>query len=241
MATTLLQLRDRCKEESDNVGQSFLSDPEWTKLINASASDLYGQIVQCFGNDYFTQAPTTGFTITTDGINQYFALPTDIFKLLGVDLRVSSPNYWVTLKPFALAERNKFSLMNNLIPMAGQTLRLLYVPRMTPLVADADTMDGVNGWEEFVVIDACIKALAKEESDVSVFMARRQAMEARLQSEIENRDAGSAATIVDLTGNRTRAMQYRLNGNNLWLIGNGMPGWGPWGDWGGSGMDGGFW
>jgi hypothetical protein len=27
-------------------------------------------------------------------------------------------------------------------------------------------------------------------------------------------------------------MRYRLAGNNLWLVGNGQPGWAPFGDWG---------
>jgi len=34
--TTLLQLRDRCKQESDNVNSSFITDAEWTTYINAS-------------------------------------------------------------------------------------------------------------------------------------------------------------------------------------------------------------
>ena len=240
MATTLLQLRTLCKFESDNVGQSFITDPEWLVYINSSYQELYGNIVEHFGNDYFTQTPATGFSVVTDGINQFFALPPDIFKLLGVDLQVSAPNYWVSLKPFQFAERNRLSIMNNLIPMAGQTVRLLYVPRATLLVVDADTIDGVNGWEEFIVVDACIKALAKEESDVSVFAMRREKLEQRLASEIENRDAGSPARVADVLGRRARAMQYRLNGNNLWLIGNGMPGYGAAGDWGDA-YYGGYW
>ena len=94
------------------------------------------------------------------------------------------------------------------------------------------TVDGVNGWEEFIIVDACIKALAKEESDVSVFAARKQGLQARLNSEVENRDASSSQQVADIWGRKARAMQYRLNGNNIWLIGNGMPGWGPYGDWG---------
>lgn len=232
MATTLLQLRDRAKQESDNVNSTFISDPEWNNLINSSYLELYGLIVQAFGNDYFTQSPTSGFLITTDGINDHFALPTDMFKLLGVDLRLASPGQWVSLKPFTFAERNRLNITNSLIPMAGQVLRLLYVPRATTLTADADSIDGVNGWEEYIVIDAAMKALTKEESDVSVFMARKQAIIERLNAEVENRDAGSPAVIANVIGRRARAMQYRLNGSNLWLIGNTMPGFGPYGDMG---------
>lgn len=229
---TLAALRTRCQQESDNVGSSFITNAEWASYINASYQDLYGQIVQAFGNDYFLQTPQTGYTFTTDGVNQFFALPSTFFKLLGVDLQLTGANAYVSLRPFAFADRNKYSIANSFIPQAGQTVRVWYVPQPTLLSADTDTIDGVNGWEEFIVIDACIKALTKEESDVSVFLQRRGMMSERLASEIENRDAANPATVVDTLYRRGRAMQYRLNGNSLWLIGNGQPGWQPYGDWG---------
>lgn len=239
--TTLLAVRTSCKQQSDNVGQSFISDPEWNGYIQSSYQELYGLIVQKFGNDYFVQTPATGYTFVTDGVNQLFTLPADFFKLLGVDLQLSAPGYWASLKEFNFAERNKLSVTNTTIPMAGQTIRLLYVPRLTVPTQDADAMDGVNGWEEYIVADACIKALNKEETDVSVFMARKQELVQRIEAEAENRDAGSPATIADVYGRRARAMQYRLNGNQIWLIGNGMPGYGPWGDWSSDDGAGGWW
>lgn len=238
--TTLLQLRDRCKQESDNVNSSFISDPEWNNLINASYQELYGLITSAFGNDYFVQTPASGYTFQTDGINDHFALPADFYKLLAVDIQLLSPNYWVALKPFMMSERNDFGYLGTMIPMAGQTLRLLYVPRAITLSADTDAIDGVNGWEEYVVVDAAIKALVKEESDVTAFAARKAGLLERLQGEITNRDAGSPATVSDVSRRRGRSMRYRLNGNQLWLRGNGMPAWGPDGA-GNDAGDGGWW
>lgn len=220
--TTLLLLRTRCKEESDNVGSSFISDAEWDRYIGASYQELYGLIVQAFGNDYFTQTPATGYTFVTSGTASLFPLPSDFFKLLGVDLQVGGTGNWISLKPFPMAERNMFSLSNNQFPMGGQTVRLLYVPTLTLPTQDPDIIDGVNGWEEYIVVDAAMKALAKEESDVSVMMARKQALIERLNSEVENRDAGMPATIADITGRRSQGMRYRINGPNIWLIGNGQ-------------------
>lgn len=229
---TLLQLRDRCKEESDNVGQSFVSDAEWNKYINASYSELYGLLVQAYSNDYYVQSPSSGYTFTTDGVNQFFALPADFFKLLGVDVQVSSPQQWVSLKPFAFSDRNSLSVFNSPIPMAGQTVRVFYIPTLTALSADGDnTVSLLNGWDEYIVIDAAIKALGKEESDVQLLMMRKKLLTDRLEIEAQNRDAASPARIVDTLGRRSRFMQYRLNGSNLWLIGNSTPGWGPLGDW----------
>ena len=224
MATTLLQLRDRAKEESDNVNSSFLTDAEWNKLLVSSYQELYGLLVQTYGNDYFVQS--TPFTILTDGINQLFALPADFFKMLGVDLLINAgASNYVSLKPFAFSDRNQGGGWRGSIPQGGQTVRLLYVPRPTLPVADVDTVDGVNGWEEYIIVDAAMKALAKEESDVSVMMARKQALVQRLEAEAENRDAGNPACVVDAMGRRSMGMQYRINGGNLWLVGNGVPGW----------------
>lgn len=234
--TTLLTIRTSCKQQSDNVGQSFISDAEWNGYIQTFYQELYGRIVEAFGNDYFVQTPAAGYTFTTDGINTLFALPdgsgapSAFFKLLGVDAQLTSSTNYVSLKQFAMSERNKFSLFNNGVPMAGQTIRVLYVPRLTVPTQDADLIDGVNGWEDFIVAKACMVALAKEESDVSVFMARLAAFEERFKSEVENRDASGPSKIIDVMGRRATGMAYRLNGNSLWLIGGTTPGW--YGDWG---------
>jgi hypothetical protein len=232
MTVTLLQLRTSAKQRSDNVNASFVSDAEWNGYIANSYQELYGLITTAFGNDYFTQTPSTGVTITTDGLTQFYALPADFFKLLGVDLQISGNQYWVTLKPFTFNERNAYNIVTSLTPTAGQVLRLFYVPRATVLSGDTDVVDGVNGWEDYIVADACIKALAKEESDVSVFVAQKQALLQRIESEAENRDAGMPARVSNTAGRTARGMRYRLNGPNLWLIGNGQPGWAPFGDWG---------
>lgn len=242
---TLLEVRNACKQSSDNVGQAFLSDAEWDGHIQRAYQELYGMVVQAFGNDYFVQTPATGYQFTTDGINSTFALPDGsgsspaFFKLLGVDLRISAPGQWATLHPFPFAERNRLSITNSSIPMAGQVLRLLYVPRLTVPTLDADTIDGVNGWEDWMIAKACFVALAKEESDLSSFAMRMSKLEERLKSEPENRDSGFTAGIADTRGRGAMGMRYRLNGNNIWLIGGSTPAW-PQDEWTGYGDYGGW-
>lgn len=237
--TTYGSILASAKQESDMLGSNYVTDDEWCSYICGSYKELYGLITTHFGNDYFVQTPSNGYTFTTDGISQYYALPSDFFKLLGVDLKVQGQNTYATLKPFTFGERNKFGLVNSSIPMAGQTVRLFYIPRISCICDPNATIDGVNGWEEYIVIDAAIKALSKGEQDVSVLMMRKQAMLARLQGEIENRDAGSPARVSDVMGFRSMAMQYRINGNNIWLIGNGSANFNPQSDidlnWNGNG------
>lgn len=205
------------------VNSSFVSTSEWTNYINQSYAELYGYVVQAFGNDYNVAPP---YDFVTDGINNNFALPSDLFKLLGADLQVQASSLWVTLKPFTFQDRNRFGLINSPVPMAGQAVRLWYVPALSPLSGDSDeiiTPLVINGWDEYIVIDAAMKAMAKEESDVSVLMARKRAMLERIQTEAENRDAGNPTRIVDVYGQQSPAMQYHLLGSNIRLIGGSTP------------------
>lgn len=233
--TTLEAVRIAAQQRADMFNSDFLTSAEWNANINASYFELYGLIVQKYGNDYFVAIDAAGgfYQFTTNGTAEIYPLPDGsstylmpagttapaFFKLLGVELQVNGANDWMTLKPFEFIERNRFAVPNmqsalgrrtNLryrlisnqlwlkpIPMAGQVVRLQYVPRMTILVNDDDTFDGVSGWEEYIIIDAAIKALQKEESDCSVLMAQKAAIIVRLQAEAENRDAGSPARVGD--------------------------------------------
>lgn len=219
MATTLSFLRTAAKQRADMVNSSFLSDAEWNNNINASYQELYDILAQKYGNDYFYKTQT----ITTDGIANNFALPADFFKLLGVDLQITGGNapQQVALRPFTFQERNRYSLPNfqtwvgitNLryrlraqtiwfipLPAANLTIILLYVPILTTLVNDTDVMSAATdgmGWEEYVIVDAAIKALQKEESDISALAVRKEALIRRIESAAENRDAGMPATVTD--------------------------------------------
>lgn len=229
-AVSLLTIRTSVRQESDNVNSQFVTDAELNGYIRTAYAALYGKIVQAFGNDYFVQTPAAGYTFSTDGINQLFALPTPFFKLLGVDLQTSAGvGQYVSLREFAFADRNVAGFANSQVPMAGQTVRVLYVPQPTLPTQDADTIDGVNSWEESIVIDVAIVALTKEESDISALLVRRKAMDDRLDSEIENRNASVfGGTIVDTSRLGAPGMRYRLNGNSLWLVGGTTPA--PYGD-----------
>jgi hypothetical protein len=230
---TLLGIRTKIRNRSDMKFSTFVEDSELNDYINDSAKELYGLLVQKYGDNYFVQLPPYEFM--TDGLSDYYPLPSDFFKLLGVDLQINnSPNGYVSLKPFQLAERNKWSIPNmqvvygrlvnlryrvmgnrvSFVPRAaaGQTMRLLYVPRVTELVLDTDVLDGVSGWEEYVVVDVCIKALAKEESDTTVFERAKVGLLARIESEAANRDAANPAVVADTA--------Y----SNQWMnIGTGIP------------------
>lgn len=331
------QLRTASRQRADMVNSTFVSDAELNSYINASYYELYDLLVQKYGNDYYVKE----YSFNLVGNQSRYDLPDDFYKLLGVDLEISSgPDGYVSLRPFSLAERNRYSTANvqtwigvtNLryrlsgnklwftpSPQTGQTIRIWYIPRLAELVdevtltvaslpvaddffaignvtlttpadwatgvtttnaaanlatainaatitngdvtatangnvitlvqADSAELalsvgnsasptptvgastrlqlsassvgpgslvaDGVSGWLEYVVTDAAIKMLQKEESDTSTLQFQKAALIKRIEAAGENRDAGSPATIADV--------QWT---NGTWPFGNGFGGGG---------------
>lgn len=218
MATTmtLAELRTATRQRADMINSQFISDSELNSYVNQSYFELYDLLVQKYGDDYYVASP---YVFTTDGVNNFFSLPSDFYKLLGVDLALSNTNdSFVTIRPFNFGDRNRYAVPNfqsfygvtNLryrlkanqlwltpIPGANQKIQIWYVPRLSTLIIDTDTCDGISGWTEYIIIDAAIKCLQKEESDVSVLLAQKAAMIQRIQNAAENRDAANPSTVVD--------------------------------------------
>jgi hypothetical protein len=156
----LAQLRTASRQRADMVNSTFVSDDELNSYINASYFELYDLLVQKYGNDYYMKQ----YSFQLVGNQERYDLPDDFFKLLGVDLQISAgPDGYVSLRPFTLAERNRYSTANvqtwigvtNLryrlsanklwftpSPQTGQTIRIWYVPRLAELV-DTTTL-GIN-------------------------------------------------------------------------------------------------
>lgn len=220
---SLGQLREMAKQRADRQNSEFVTTPEWNTYINQSYFELYDILVTAF-EDYYVAEPlvvqTTGVDTVElpNGINHSGARP--FYKLLGIDLSQGlNTNAWITVHKFNFISRNRFVFPNitstalgvfNLryrvfgdkikfipTPSGNQLLRIWYIPRLQQLLKDTDTLDGVSGWTEYVVIDAAIKALQKEESDVSLLMAQKQMIIDRIQAAAMNRDAGLPDTISD--------------------------------------------
>lgn len=62
---------------------------------------------------------------------------------------------------------------------------------------DAVTVDGVSGWEEYIVCDAALKAMGKEETDPSLIAQQKLMMKQRLIDMAANRDAANPSTVAD--------------------------------------------
>ncbi len=217
---TLSDLKTRSREAADMVGSSFVEDPELTRYINASAQELYDLLIASYGQEYYLSEQAIPIVSGTDK----YTLATDFYKLVGVDLVLSAgaSGEAVTLQPYMFSERNKYlnsyvssfsnngavrakyRLQNDTIklipePSGGFSLKVHYIPAMAKFVSDVDTFDGVNGWEEYIVVDAAIKMLRKEESDITALTFEKRELTERIEAMANSRDAGNPEYVADVS------------------------------------------
>lgn len=210
-SVTLTQFIERCRERADMENSRFISDAELTRYINASIQELYDLLIATRGENYYISSST--FT-TSSGTDSY-ALPTGMLKLMGVDL-IRSATEAYTLRSFKWQERNRnrtpyqFNDTTNLryqirgsnlvfspSPQANHSIKLWFIPTATELVNPSDAFDGINGWEEYVVIDCAIKMKSKEESPVDELLLAKQEMKNRILQASAGRDSTEPPRVVD--------------------------------------------
>lgn len=216
LPVTLSGLIYRAQSRADMVNSNFVSSGEWNTWANSAYSDLYDRISQADPERYCNDVT---FTVTSGS----HTLPADFYKLLRVDLLyagASAPTQFWTLRKFNLLEEDsmqgpgwtvaqgpacRYRLRDGAIvftpqPTGSQTIRLLYLPAITPMQAATDTIDGVDGWEEKIVLDMAIAALLKENAtDVSPLMAERQRWEEKITALSNERDVALPEGTIDVT------------------------------------------
>lgn len=285
-------LRLQAQDRADLENNQIISTQMWNQYISQSYKELYDLLVGAYGNDYFVASPYS-LTMTA---NQFYALPSDFYKLLGVDIQNSaSPTGWASLKRFEFLSRNQYSYLQSNLNTTAQTSRVWYIPEPTslqflptcattlssavvtmtdasvitagmsvagvgipayayvtavnvtvspnqvtlsavcvvtqPIVClqfwtDASQVDGIAGWEEYVIIDAAIKANIKQEGNVGELRVQKQAMLDRINAMAEGRDAGQAhhstdALAINSWGYNSiggTSLRYRLVGSQLMLV-----------------------
>jgi len=156
----------------------------------------------------------------------YSAAPA-MYKLSGVDLNISgnagtignNPG-WVPLPRANWSDRDKYtvfpgqaanlfygyqmyySMMGNQLyvfpPNTNSTLRIWYVPIMTQLLQDTDMLNfSISGWVEYIIIDAAMKAMIKEESleKWNVLNQGKKMQVERIETQAANRDVSMPNTV----------------------------------------------
>jgi len=78
-------------------------------------------------------------------------------------------------------------------PDAAYTVRLRYVPEMTPLAADGDSIDVPNGWEGFIVHSILLRCDEREERSLTDRKDSIERYRARIVRASQNRNTAEPA------------------------------------------------
>jgi hypothetical protein len=226
---TLLQLRTRSRERCDMVNSTFVTDAEFNGYINYSYKELYDLIIDAVEDYNLSQS---SFTISSGNTA---SLPSDFYKLRGLD-DMSDPANPRTVRKFIWNERNdynpyglarlplgnEYSDVNYRIvgsqlifqppEAAAKPYNLWYVPTPVDLASDSDVATGINGWLEYVIIDAAIKALVKEESDTRALERAKGSIRDRINDMKNSRDQGLPEKISRVRNKRYRGLNYGDSG-----------------------------
>lgn len=210
-AVSLAEFRTRVLQAVDAEGSGFVETPELNRFINGSLDALYDKLVAVW-EDYYAR----DVSITLTGTS--LSLPTDFYKLLGVDVQVSSSD-WVDLKECPWAERNRWRSLTGARPeevrymLRGQVLQfvpgfgtasvpasLSYIPLRAPLAADSDIINFPQHWEEWAVVHAGLKFLSKAERDTTGLAQRLALEDQRINALAPKRKPGEVERVADVDG-----------------------------------------
>lgn len=183
----LLQLRAASRQRADEEADGFITNGELNNYINQGSRYIYTQMVQRF-EDYFIipGEVSNGGVFNTVADQQLYAMPSQLHKLVKVEMRSSTSNnerdyyrirrvnianYDASARSPALLSGNGFSFGYYIagskiglrpIPSAQtQTIRIWYVPFIPLLALDVDSPEIPEMYHDFIADYAAIKMLSK--------------------------------------------------------------------------------
>ena len=217
MAISLEEIMTQARHRADMERSKFVKDLELIGYINNSAAELYDLITDAYGSDYFVKSEP----LSVIAGQASYALPADFYELKGVDLQIDGQSV-VNVPRFNFAERNRYSefgpwqfyrntnvryrlVGSNItfspLPNSDANVTLWYVPLTPKLVNLTDTLNDLNAYSEYIIIDAAIKMMQKQEDDVSVLVAQKSFIIDRIQNKTMNRDAAQPNSVTDIYAN----------------------------------------
>lgn len=207
---TLLQMRTDARVRSDSVRNRHVTDAQIDVWINQGISCLWDTVVVVDPARYYASTP-----ITTSVGTESYSLPSDFYQEIGVDLVRNGQR--TPLAPLNFSERFgpegdspdfgvgsprvRFEIRAQSLyfdPDPGANNYLLHYTRVADtLDSDADTFDGVNGWEDYPVLYAAIAIIDREEGDSGALRADLARIEARIRTMAGLRENGGPTVIAN--------------------------------------------
>lgn len=212
LTRTLAEIQTEVRVLTDTVNDRHISDAHLTYWINQGLAELRGILLRLDPDRHVTTT-TVSTTAGTAGYN----LPANFLSLRRVDLvegtrrypieqfQLQEPPYWYSdfagsgAPPYAATRYRLIGDQITFDPDPGtRTFTLYYVQVPTRLAAGGDTVDGVIGWEDWIVMFVAARVRVRNEEDPSFELAEMARIEDKIKAEAANRDSGQAPKIGDV-------------------------------------------
>lgn len=212
---TLATIRTMIQDEADVRDPPF-SDAMLNRWINIAKAKFYDLITQADPDRFWKETTISVVSGTGD-----YSLPSDHLFTHIVAVLKTNGNYQL-MERFQIDETYDYQDSDSertftryrvvgsnirFIPTPGWsgTVKHCYIPVLSDLSSDTDTIDCVNGWEEYIVADVCAKCRSREEGDNREFVARRREIEQHIKSLGSRRNVSKP----DKVGNRKHFFERR--------------------------------
>jgi len=188
---SLTELRTLTRQRADMENSQFVDDTELTRYLNNSWGELYNLIIDNFNEDYYTTTNTFTLTSGTDS----YSLPSDFYKLRGVDLVVTTTES-VPLRRYNWAERTrnsvtvrardyryrvqKGSIVFTPVPSTSDSIKIFYIP--SPRKLESVTPSGVTRGTTTTYTVSSHSFVADDVVNVSNFLADNYNSQQTVQS-----------------------------------------------------------
>jgi hypothetical protein len=198
-------------------------DADLTRYINQGGAALRDLLIEVRGRRYFRS--TTPISVTAG--TSVYGLPPDFQSLLMVRISTApgqmleplmpEDEAWMRDAQSSTQRPTHYDLKaGNLeflpVPTSAMTVTVDYIAAYADLVAGSDTLDGFDGWEEYVVSFAakCV-GVKDDEQDLVRLMNQDLAMlEGRIRKMAVNRDRFRADRVKDVRGAWRPYLPYRI-------------------------------
>lgn len=229
-AVTFADLKEDVREQADLpafAASSFVSTSLVERWLNKATRQFIGLVMEAKGDEWNAAEDTT---TTVPGTGAY-PLPADLYQLRYI-ASLDNGNY-APMYP-ATQEATIYGRSNDLAPtpkvpdyrIVGGQLVLVPTPQQvfdvvvyyastkimfntggTPIstmTADTDYIDGVLGWEDWIVYDVCARIMSKQDEDPSRFQTLKAEIENRIEDQKFRRDRQPKATRETFAGRSGR-------------------------------------
>lgn len=192
-----------------STSDGFTSQNTALEFANQSYQRLRNKLIQA-DPTYFIK---DGTPFQTVGGTTLYNLDDTIQEMVNVSISYGGFNR--TIKRFMPKEQPRWS--ETTVP-GGITVNYRFIPSAARLTLGTNALvDGVAGFEEWIVLDSTIKALAREESDASEWIRQRADIDEEIALMAQNRDDAWPDRVTDVYENRQWGFtlgvpRYRIQG-----------------------------